>query len=443
METARAAFHDHPAFNSEEELQMKHVDKASLFGAWRRRSSELLICGILISSSSQGWYFLGGGDVARYLALGTGVVLLLLASFARSPFPGPRLLLMAGSAASVGVVGIVHAVALKQDVFDGASPLIHFIAFVHLLVGLSLGDSWRPAATRGSDRFVLVGLLLSMVSMAGTFVHGVNFGQGEGGRLFGAGEFSPISVAYYHGVIFVCAASVALASGSKMVRLASAIAALLAAAVSIATGSRGGFLWMTVVLVWAFWAIGVRGKRIVLSLTGIGGAVLVVVGSVLAGSSPFREAVLPRAEVWGQRMQSLYESFVYGEIDQSSEDRIALMGRYVSEPSIAFPFGEFGYAGYPHNQFVEWYARFGVIGVVASALSLVLLFRVLKFKRLLGRSRDREILVVSACFLFAYFQSMTSLSLEMNRSLWLGFGFSIGIGHRLLRRNRSSRESRG
>jgi O-antigen ligase len=84
------------------------------------------------------------------------------------------------------------------------------------------------------------------------------------------------------------------------------------------------------------------------------------------------------------------------------------------------------YYGYPHNQWVEIAVRFGMLGLPFLIFSLWSVQKAVR--RLLrgGTALTREELVVYTLFVFAYLQSMSSLSLQVNRALFLGFGYVLG-----------------
>jgi O-antigen ligase len=89
-------------------------------------------------------------------------------------------------------------------------------------------------------------------------------------------------------------------------------------------------------------------------------------------------------------------------------------------------FGEKGYVGYPHNQWVEILARFGLLGIPMLVMSIVLFCRVCWDVVTRKIHPDVEFSLIAILFVYSYLQSMSSLSLQVNRALWLGFGYLIG-----------------
>ena len=114
-------------------------------------------------------------------------------------------------------------------------------------------------------------------------------------------------------------------------------------------------------------------------------------------------------------------------IDVSTSSRQIYWQHYLSTIEDWILFGERGYTGYPHNQWLEILVRFGFLGVPLLFFS-IFLFVILGINTLFKRiTPDLEYTVITVLFVFGYLQSMTSLSLHQNRVLWLGFGYIFGL----------------
>ena len=106
--------------------------------------------------------------------------------------------------------------------------------------------------------------------------------------------------------------------------------------------------------------------------------------------------------------------------------RQMMLESYLSTWGQWILFGEENYVGYPHNQWIEILARFGLLGLPLLVMSLVLFVR-LGWDLLTGKIHpDVEFSLIATLFVYSYLQSMSSLSLQVNRALWLGFGYLIG-----------------
>lgn len=110
--------------------------------------------------------------------------------------------------------------------------------------------------------------------------------------------------------------------------------------------------------------------------------------------------------------------------DPSSKERALMIDFFLNEFPSFIVFGQQGYTPYPHNQFIEILMRWGLFGVPLLLLSFYALYKSIKnLKNIIYSSFTGGL--ITLLFIFSYLQSLTSLSLEMNRTFWLGFGFIL------------------
>ena len=141
-------------------------------------------------------------------------------------------------------------------------------------------------------------------------------------------------------------------------------------------------------------------------------------------------AVSERINILMNRFEGMYNTLfgigVHSVVDLSTDSRQFYWNHYFSIIDQWIFLGERGYKGYPHNQWLEILVRFGFLGVPILFISIFLFIR-LSLDTLLQRFRpDIEYSIITVLFVFGYLQSMTSLSLQVNRVLWLGFGYVLG-----------------
>jgi hypothetical protein len=140
-------------------------------------------------------------------------------------------------------------------------------------------------------------------------------------------------------------------------------------------------------------------------------------------------AVSERMDILIKRFEGMYYSFFGGgqaPIDLSTSSRQMYWYQYYTTLKEWVILGERGYIGYPHNQWLEIFVRFGFLGLPLFLISIFLFVR-LGIDTLFQRFRpDIEYSIITVIFVFGYMQSMTSLSLQANRVLWLGFGYVLG-----------------
>ncbi|RIW11797.1 hypothetical protein D0X99_20200 [Algoriphagus lacus] len=75
---------------------------------------------------------------------------------------------------------------------------------------------------------------------------------------------------------------------------------------------------------------------------------------------------------------------------------------------------------------MEILMRWGILGWTFVVFSLLCFFRAFKIFKVVSVDPNLLEFLLICLFLFSYLQSLTSLSLEMNRFLWLGFGYLFG-----------------
>ncbi|MNG14382.1 hypothetical protein D3C84_981280 [compost metagenome] len=89
--------------------------------------------------------------------------------------------------------------------------------------------------------------------------------------------------------------------------------------------------------------------------------------------------------------------------------------------------GKERYVPYPHNQFIEIIMRWGLfLGLPLFVFSIRNFIRALILLLKKGNISPFVNLILFI-FIFSFFQSLSSMSLEMNRTLWFGFGFLAAI----------------
>tara|TARA_X000000368_G_C23032556_1_gene713228 strand:- start:860 stop:2056 length:1197 start_codon:yes stop_codon:yes gene_type:complete len=125
---------------------------------------------------------------------------------------------------------------------------------------------------------------------------------------------------------------------------------------------------------------------------------------------------------FNNRLISLFSVFTSNQFDDTSSlERIEIQLDFFANYHKMF-LGKYQYKPYPHNQFIEIFMRWGVFGIPILIISLKSIINAIRFKR----NHDSNILslksLVMILFIYCYLQSFTSLSLDNNRILWLGFG---------------------
>tara|TARA_S200000501_G_scaffold13044_1_gene11551 strand:+ start:10181 stop:11398 length:1218 start_codon:yes stop_codon:yes gene_type:complete len=184
------------------------------------------------------------------------------------------------------------------------------------------------------------------------------------------------------------------------------------------TESRGAilFLILTLIISFGFKLKKIFNLKLMLYFTLIG-----LVLSQIVNSSEF---ILQKIELTSERFGSAIDYFGSNKVDNSLGEREKLRKVFWNNYDQMF-FGQANYKPYPHNQILEIVMRWGIFGLPVLWLSLMSLKKSLSI--ILKRPDKKSfIFIISMLFLFTWLQSMTSLTLDNNRFLWLGFGFLLG-----------------
>ena len=258
------------------------------------------------------------------------------------------------------------------------------------------------------------------------FVKDISFQGSERG--FGETTLNPVGVAYANtclGLVFLVVGMLNKNLIRKGVHL---LAGCLAFGVVLSSASRGAVIWGACAIV--FFLLLNRHRKYLswknVLITLFACALLTPVIVVLYKTN---YAISERLDILIERFDQMLRSLFGGgqaRTDVSLSARQLMWDSYISTFDQWIIFGEKGYTGYPHNQWVEMLARFGLLGIPMLVMSIVLFFRLGWDAVIRKMHPDVEFSLIATIFMYSYLQSMTSLSLQVNRALWLGFGYLLG-----------------
>ena len=417
-----------------------HHQETELNRPQRRRpffSDLFLLClGLVMLFGSQGWFFIGGNR-ARLGLLILGFLCIVFVALKRHRFiPANHFMFFLGTFAIFGLLfGISvfqgHQLFLQRVIFQ-------LVVLVLFISGALLGALPRLRGDKLS--FFQVGVL-SLIAIPGIigvlrFAESLAF-YAEASRGYGETELNPIGLAYATIVLALTFIIVALESRGLLARSLAIITTLIVLAAPLTSGSRGPILFLVMTLGLVLFLLLLKkqlswgrflGLVVLMPLIGVG-AYLLMRGEFL---------FLERVDLLVNRFTAMF-SYLTGETassgDMSIEARFTMQQYWLSIWQEWIILGFRGYDGYyPHNQFIEWGVRFGVLGLAVGAFFSFLLLRSI---HLLFRRFDKvpfEVLLFFSFLMFAFLQSMTSLSLDVNRALFLGYGYFFGFLY-LRRRN--------
>ena len=190
----------------------------------------------------------------------------------------------------------------------------------------------------------------------------------------------------------------------------------------ISTGSRGALLFTSLILLTHFIFKSKKNLILVFFKLIVYLIAIVVFYNILSDFFPIIEQKIDSSF---ERFISLFEFYSNGE-DRSLGERADVYDTFFESYHKNLFLGEKGYIGYPHNVFIEIVNRWGIF--FGFPLLFILITSVLRGFRLFIRKSKIEAIYqfLLLGFLFSFLQSLSSMSLEMNRILWLSLGFIVG-----------------
>lgn len=317
---------------------------------------------------------------------------------------------------------------LSAGVFQSTFSLIIFCLFI---AGYLIGKSSR------SDALPLVGIVhlgfiliaaLSSYNYLGYVKH-ITFSGG--GRDLETGN--PVGIAYIFTLFSLVLLYLLVLYKNTGVKLVAGFGLIFAGLIVMSTGSRGAVLWGGCACAYVLFVL-FRSGRIRLTL----GKLAFAVGAVLVGGlliyllSLVNYAVAERWHILAHRFIGLFRTMSGEGNDMATIGRLYIYDFYLNTFSQWIFIGSHNYSSYPHNQILEILVRFGLYGIPLLLLSLFAFSRMLYFSifNVRGVFLNREWYLFALLFVFCYLQSMSSLSLEINRGLWLGMGYLVGYDYK-------------
>ena len=259
----------------------------------------------------------------------------------------------------------------------------------------------------------------------------LNF-QVQGRLLDGGDAGNPVGIAYQFSILLIIFLYLSVKQSNILHRLVFLIAAITALLVIMTTESRGAIVALSLGSGLVFFA-GISNGSLMSILRAKKNTIKNIIVFVLGGLVSFvgyslysaNYVLLEKYMAVYKRFQSLSLMLSGSGGDRSAQNRLDIYASFLNRMSDWIILGDRNLSGYPHNQFLEIMCRWGLLGIpllIASIYAfsrLVLIIFSKKFK-------TSELWFMSLLFAFSYTQSQTSLSLDMNRALFLSMGFFLG-----------------
>ena len=391
-------------------------------------SGLLVIVGLILLYWSQALYFVAGNQM-RLLSLVFGLGSIVAAVYLRAQwhvFQHAPLVIISGL--YFCVLAFLTKFQGHAIWYDRTQLIFCVVCLILFWSGYILAREKRQDFLSADQRALVIIAVIAIICLLAflRYVKDISF-QGSL-RDFGETTLNPVGVAYANTCLFLIFLVLGFANKSLIKKSIYLFAASLAIGVVMTSASRGAVIWGTCGIIYffllkRFW----RSISIKDLFVALGACILLIPILVLIYSTNY--AVSERMDILFKRFESMYYSYfggVQAPIDLSASSREMYWHQYYTTLKDWVILGERGYIGYPHNQWLEIFVRFGFLGLPLFFISIFLFLR-LGLDTLFQRFRpDIEYSVITVLFVFGYMQSMTSLSLQANRVLWLGFGYVLG-----------------
>ncbi len=391
----------------------------------------LLYAGLILMCASMGYGFMGGA-VLRLLALVGGFGLVMY-SCVVIPIQCLHLKIKVIVTATViaGVFVLNTYIVNDTGPTDIRAIIFQIIAFLMFVAGvLSYNPAHRQFGFRPRWYFwgvyvvSIFGLLLFLRYMWS--ISAVGYMQRGFADL--SDELNPVGVAYVQGCLLIVLTSALFATRIFKARLVLMVGIVVVIACIVVTGSRGAPLF---VLLTMLYLVYLYSRKRLMSQRTI--TLIFVLAPVLLVSlfGLYQIGFIKnRFDMVFNRFSQLVENYT-GDTTMDAESADVSGRRFVIWQNALNGWtgwwlsGDPDYSPYPHNAFVELFSRFGVVGLVVAVL---LIHVSIRFMIAVWSKRWRVMngdALFIGLFFFCLLQGQTSLSLEMNRMLWLGAGYLV------------------
>ena len=393
----------------------------------RLKRIESVLLGMLLLSSATSMYLVLG-ETGKFLSLVFGLLFVVVGSISIRHFGKLH--------NTVLLMSLIYIIYIFQS-FLLSQPTTSFQSIIFSLVNLILfisGFSLSKAINLTTPRHVFVfGMMIFVILNAIVYLkYRTSYATMNSINRVVDEYLNPIGIAYYHSVILLMVFSLSIAIAGKYIRALCYLIMSVELIVILSTLSRGPLLYViSVILLFVVGSIFRRGLTIRTLGRILSGLVFLSIAfNILLGYS------VQLSLLWESFMDRFMLIFDYllGNVEERSIDERSNYFKVVFENWQEMLFGYSNYKPYPHNFFLETYMRFGILALPLMLRSITLFIVTLISIRRFSYSKDIWLLIFPLIFLYTFLQSMTSMSLENNRFLWLSAGYMSSLDVHILKR---------
>ncbi len=360
------------------------------------------------------------GETLKLFSLILGFVMVMGSIFIGSSFRKEQLVFLITSLA-VFIFLIFLGYVRHQDVFRAQNIIFGIICLGLINAGYALGQVSQFSIRL--NEMLPASYSLLTIATAVQFIKTQQLMDIDGRSL--AFELSPVGLAFIETLLLIFLVFVFLSAKWFINKLLCLVAITACAGVILSTLSRGAILYLVLLAI----LLSTPYLRKLAFKAAFRGIIVVLVAAfalnLIVERIPVlavkKEALITRIG----RLQSYFSSDTR-MTDRSSEIRASFYDDFFTGWDH-YTWGKYRYSPYPHNQFLEIYSRWGVFGLPILLFSVLMLFKSLRIFMMYRSGEVPFLMMINSFFIFSYMQSMSSLSLEMNRMMWLGFGFVLAV----------------
>ena len=279
-----------------------------------------------------------------------------------------------------------------------------------------------------ANQLILVGLGFLALLCLMRFLQFVKLISFEGSvRGYGDTTLNAVGVAFANTCLGLVFLILAILNKNLLRKALYLLVACAAVFVVLSSASRGAIVWGSLAMIF-FFALNrhrgyLTGRSLLITLLSVTLSLPVLM--VLYNAN---YAIAERIDILIERYTQLFDLLrkYGGDSDRSIGARQYAWGSYLSTIDQWIILGEKRQHGYPHNQWLEIFIRFGLLGFPMFLMSIILFFKISWSAVREKLHPDVEFSIIATLFMFGYLSSLSSLSLQVNRVMWLGFGYLLG-----------------
>lgn len=356
-----------------------------------------------------------GGDNLKYASLIIGFIFLIFSvNFFKSIYDYPNIFVFS---LFFFFINIFIAYFLDQETFDSTIIIFDFVCTIIFVFGYYLAKNLNSI---GSVKNYTKNIILIFIPLG--FYYLLQFQTIS--MIDGNTRTMDDDFLNTNGIAFVTSQTIILLRWLLFIEKKSTYKILLFLSIILVfitlifTESRGAVLYLLIVLGFSY---GIKNHIKIKNI------IYISLFSYLAFS------VINSIDFFVVKINSLYDRFLLGfnfiteqsksQVDPSLIERRKSIDSFLNNFDEMF-FGQIKYQLYPHNQFLEIFMRWGVFGLPIFLISIITILRSISIIKTV--TKNSFTFLICTVFIFTYLQSMSSLSLDNNRLLWLGFGFIMG-----------------